>query len=112
MVFVVPQLARNKDLAPGYAALLYGFADSGLSSIAIGVNLGNSLSLCVYLPPCCVNVAIPCLKSYKNCCLLGSLILPGSQTYSRDLSTSGKLEVFLSVRGHCDIRDRKYVKSS
>lgn len=60
----------------------------------------------MYLPPCCVNVAISCLKSYKNCCLLGSLILPGSQTNCRDLSTSRKLESFLSI-GHCDSYYRK-----
>lgn len=43
MVLVVPQLASNKNLAPGYAALLYSFTDSNLSTIARGV----SLVLCV-----------------------------------------------------------------
>lgn len=105
MVLVVPQLCRNKDLAPGYAALLYGFADSRLSTVAMRVSLVMCVESSRSLPSCRVNMAISCLEGYKDCCLLGSLILPGSQANGRNLRTSGEFKGFLSVGSHCRTSD-------
>ena len=98
MTLIVPELTGNKDLLPRNTSSLYGFANNRLSVIAMKF----SPIVCLKsqgkgLPSCCIKMAITCVKSGKDCCFLGVLILPGSETNGRDLSAIGKSEGFLIV---------------